>query len=96
MVDLKILVGGIALLALMGFLVTSTDTFSTFDLDGGCSYQTVEIEGQTFSSLDELKQGYQERGVDFSKIKEKVSFRVEDGVLEYKPSDCGKSTVEGG
>ena len=58
-----------------------------------CDWQVVEIEGETYDSLDELRDEADRRGADFDELFGDIEFRERGGVLEYRPDVCGVEEV---
>lgn len=62
----------------------------------GCDWQPLEIDGQTFSSLQELQNTAQAQGTSIQDL-ENRGFTIREptqfDVVEVKPSSCGTNTV---
>lgn len=62
-----------------------TDTFSGLDFSNDCTWETVEVEGQTFSDKESFKSYWQGNSdSSFSQVEEELDFRTENGDLEYR------------
>lgn len=88
-------VGAVIVLAAALFFLSGP--LSTFDLGGDCEWQTLELDGQTFSSKEEVKQfvNSKKEGA-WERFQKAVEMRVRDGVVQYKPPSCGKREVSTG
>lgn len=65
--------------------------------DASCDYQVLEIQGQQFPTLDDLKRAAQQNGASFDKLDRKYDFRDPvDGPVEFKAADCGMEEVAPG
>lgn len=87
-------IGSLLVLGLLALVLWQGGMLNTLVDSSECGWQVVEIEGQQFDSVEELEQAAQDRGVDFSTWEREVDFRVVDGVLNAKLSDCGASEAE--
>lgn len=70
------------------------DSLSFLDGDSSsvtCGWQTLNVNGTTYSSIDELSQAAEEHGTSLEKMREQAEFRVRDGVVQFRPTniDCG-------
>lgn len=64
-------------------------------LPTGCDWEVVDIDGQQFQTLDELKQAANQQGAGFAELDAQVAFRdPADGPVEYRPTTCGLQEVE--
>lgn len=64
-----------------------TDLFSVIDGSDGvnCEYQDVEIQAQTFSSIQEFESYWNENSnTEFSSVENSLEFRVNQNTLEYR------------
>ena len=63
-------------------------------VDASCEYQVLEIEGQQFATLDDLKQTAQKNGASFNELDQQFDFRdPADGPVEFKSTGCGVEEV---
>lgn len=81
----------LAVLALIGgtavvFLSGGGDFLSFLDAPS-CSWEPVEIDGQTFDSLDDLESAAP-ADADLDAIRSEFDFDVRDGQLHYRASNC--------
>jgi hypothetical protein len=89
-VNPQFIAGGLIILVAAGglFTVTQFDVRNPFNVldtdDVPCEYQTVEINGQTFTSKSEFRDGVEQRGGNWTEIDTQLEFRVSDGTLEYR------------
>jgi hypothetical protein len=82
----KLIKYGLAVAALLifGGIISQFGPFSGLDTTN-CEWQTLEINGQTFSSVSEFKEAWNQNSeTSFSQIQEIFEFRTQDGKVEYK------------
>jgi hypothetical protein len=80
------------ILVVAAFIFTSS--FSGLGLGDSCEWEEINIQGQTFSSLNELDQFVQEEhGTSLDSI-DHASFEVRDGVVHGKLENCQVQTGE--
>lgn len=80
---------GFAVLAGILLVAGSQAGVLSFFATADCSWSVVEIEGQTFDSLDQFKQAAERNGASFDQFDRQFDFRTRDGTLEAKSTDCG-------
>ena len=88
-------VGLLLILLIIGVigLVAVSDDPLVFIAPEGCDWQTVEIDGQTFASEDDLRAAAESEGVDFDDVFGDTDFRESGGELEFRPEVCGEVEV---
>lgn len=74
-------------------LVAVSDDPLTFIAPEGCDWQTVEIDGQTFDSEDDLRVVAEAEGVNFDEVFGDTEFQESGGELEFRPEVCGEVEV---
>jgi hypothetical protein len=71
------------ILVLIG-MMAQFGPFSGLDTSN-CEWQTLEIDGQTFSSVPEFRESWNRNSdTEFSKIEELFEFRTQSGTVEYR------------
>lgn len=82
-------------LALLGGLVLAALGTGTLSFaDASCSWQVLEIDGQQFGSMDELRQAADAHGANFDQLQNRFDFQdPADGPVAFKAIDCGTREV---
>jgi len=86
---------GVAALVAAGFLFIGPDIGGLSFGSVSCTYETLEIEGQQFTTLDAFKQAAEENGLPFDELEDQYDFRdPSDGPVQYRATNCGAQEVE--
>lgn len=80
----------LALIAVIG-----TGTFSFGDGETPCEFEKLEIEGETFNSLEEFRDRAEEEGLNLEKenVFQNFEFDEREDGLYYKSLDCGVEQI---
>lgn len=90
-----VLILGTLLIAGVAIAYAGPDMLSL--ADASCEYQVLEIDGEQFRTLDNVKQAADANGASFDELNRRFDFRDPvDGPVEFKATDCGVEEVSPG